>query len=849
MDGHARPPWLDRLGRPAPMPTALRLNQLLCRRHGAGFDYCPGMFFFLRRVPVLLGLLVCGALAIFVSARFETSTDMSVFFPEGEQRTKAQVSKALSTSELSRTLVVTLEGRSASEGAALAEELESLIRSDSTLVAALTYVNSGPPQGIDEALWRLYNPRRLYFLSDTPEKAAQRLTDDGLSQTLQNLAESLASPVSPLINRVAPEDPFLIVPNLLQSLMSGGPSLALEDGRYVAQDRFGVVFLATKAPALDSTVQADVWRRLTLAFESLRRSHPEVRIETSGFARFAQSTHEHMEQDISRIAIISIVSLTLFCWFLFRSLRLLILLQVPIALGMLAAMATTLAFWGNVHGVTLAVGASLIGVAMDYVLHFYAHLRLCPAPGGPVATMRHIKVALLLGALTTVVGFVALGASPFPALVQIATFSAVGVSAALVATLTIVPHLVRANQAPGPHLERLAAALARLVSVLYRQPLVARGLLAGAALFSVVGIWRLDWQDDLSTLTLPDRAIAAEDARVRQRITSLDTRRVVVALAETEDQALEVNAQVAAALDRAQATGNLAGWQGLSRMLPSPEVQRQVYEAVRTADLPHRMPEALERAGFNADGFAPFYELLRAPPPEPLTFDTILSSPAADLVRPHRVLLGDGSVALLTFLRGVKDSGPIEHDLASIPGALYIDQNELMTNASRQHRRRTSELVMAGLVGVFLVLLAQYRRWRPALAATLPAVLAASVTLGVLGLIGVPLNILGLTSLLMVLSLGVDYSVFLVDADNGVDLISEQELGATMTGLLVSWISNLCGFGLLAMSEQPALRLIGLIAGIGVTCALLLAPTALVPTARSRRTRPDQSERSVIQTW
>jgi predicted exporter len=95
-----------------------------------------------------------------------------------------------------------------------------------------------------------------------------------------------------------------------------------------------------------------------------------------------------------------------------------------------------------------------------------------------------------------------------------------------------------------------------------------------------------------------------------------------------------------------------------------------------------------------------------------------------------------------------------------------------------------------------------------------------------------------------VLSLGVDYSVFLVDAGEGLELDSQRGLGATLTGLLVSWVSNLCGFGLLAMSQQPALRLIGLIAGIGVTCALIFAPTALVlahngasPLPHSQRTR------------
>jgi predicted exporter len=344
-------------------------------------------------------------------------------------------------------------------------------------------------------------------------------------------------------------------------------------------------------------------------------------------------------------------------------------------------------------------------------------------------------------------------------------------------------------------------------------------------------MWRIRWQDDLSTLTVPDPAVAAEDARVRQRITALDTRRVIVALGRDDEEALRVNDRIAEALQASQAAGELDGWQGIARLLPSAAKQHAVFEAVRSSDLAARLPRALERAGFNVQSFAPFFELLGKSEPAPLTYQTLIESPAVELVRSSRVQLEDvpdARVAILTFLRGVNDPSKIEARIAPLAGALYIDQNLLMTDATRDHRVRTSQLLALGLAGVFLVLLLQYRSWRSALSATIPAVLAATVTIAVLGLAGIPLNILGLTSLLMVLSLGVDYAVFLVDAAEGVDLSSQRGLGATLTGLLVSWVSNLCGFGLLAMSPQPALRLIGLIAGIGVTCALIFAPTALV---------------------
>jgi len=49
---------------------------------------------------------------------------------------------------------------------------------------------------------------------------------------------------------------------------------------------------------------------------------------------------------------------------------------------------------------------------------------------------------------------------------------------------------------------------------------------------------------------------------------------------------------------------------------------------------------------------------------------------------------------------------------------------------------------------------------------------------------------------------------------------------ATVVSLLLACVSTVLSFGLLAMSTNPALRALGLIAGIGVLLSLLLAPTA-----------------------
>jgi predicted exporter len=136
-------------------------------------------------------------------------------------------------------------------------------------------------------------------------------------------------------------------------------------------------------------------------------------------------------------------------------------------------------------------------------------------------------------------------------------------------------------------------------------------------------------------------------------------------------------------------------------------------------------------------------------------------------------------------------------------------------------RIQSLQAIGIGHVLIFLILFFRYRRIRPVLAALVPAVLAGAATLGVLGMIGVEANLLHVLSLLMVLSMGVDYTVFLVECGR------ERNLGPTTMSLWGAAITTMLSFGLLALSRTQALRAIGLTVGIGTALSFLLAPLTL----------------------
>jgi predicted exporter len=94
-----------------------------------------------------------------------------------------------------------------------------------------------------------------------------------------------------------------------------------------------------------------------------------------------------------------------------------------------------------------------------------------------------------------------------------------------------------------------------------------------------------------------------------------------------------------------------------------------------------------------------------------------------------------------------------------------------------------------------------------------------------LTLAGVALNVLSLTALLMVVSMAVDYGVFLVETAG-----DRAAMPATLLSLVVACVTTVLGFGLLGLSDHPALSSLGLTAGTGVIAGLISAPSVLVLT-------------------
>jgi predicted exporter len=205
-----------------------------------------------------------------------------------------------------------------------------------------------------------------------------------------------------------------------------------------------------------------------------------------------------------------------------------------------------------------------------------------------------------------------------------------------------------------------------------------------------------------------------------------------------------------------------------------------------------------------------------------MTLDELRASPLGELVSSLEMPL-DQRTAVITYLRGLRDPDALRAALADLEGVHYFEQRTFLNDLYSRYRDQTLRLVALGSAAVLLILVARYRDWRRATAAFLPSLLVPIIVLAGYALTGVEANLMHAVSLLIVMGMGVDYGIFIVDsAEEG------TEFGATLVSCLLCALTTVLSFGTLAISSQPPLRAIGLTTGIGITLALVLAPVSLL---------------------
>jgi predicted exporter len=738
------------------------------------------------------------------SAHF--GTDVMALLPQDEQAPEVGRATRQLADQVTRQVVVMIGAPdwAGAQRAAAAWQQEA----DAAHAPLKQSALSGPDAMRDTLAF--YTPYRDRLL--TPEQRTQ-LEQAAPQSLVRNSLAALAQPGGGFRLADWNADPLALWPQWWLARASDTRArpregqLALNDGGL----EWIVLLRETTGSAFALTGDSPISNALVHAQAAATAAVPGVRVLAAGVPLHAEYAASRAHREVDIIGSGSVAGVLVLVFLAFRSLWPRLLMAVSLLVGVAMALSVTAWVFGEVQLLTTVFGASLVGCAEDYGLYYFASRQ--GAPGvPPLRMMSTLLPGLALALLTSVLGYVALGLPPFPGLRQMALFSVVGIVGTFLTTVCWFPWIDRGTLRPSGFANWISASFARFPRFGATR---ATWLVHTAFVLACgAGVARLHVNDDLRQLQSSPPALIAAQREIGQLLGLASPAQFFVVRGTSADDVLRREEGLKARLDARVASGELAGYRALSDWVPS--AARQARDAALTkrvedgviAGVDQVVGESQRRAGFDA---------------APLTLDRWLASPAA--VAGRSLWIGavpardDGTAfASAVMLRGVRDYASlpdIAHSADGLPGLRWVDQVQSVSALLGRYRRMMGLLLVGGHAAVLLALMLRYgrRAWR----AWMPTAMATLGTLALLGLFGQPLQLFNVLALALLLGIGIDYGIFLLERENA-------DPGSAWLAVALGAASSWLSFGLLALSSTPALRSFGLTLLFGILIVWFVAP-------------------------
>jgi predicted exporter len=713
---------------------------------------------------------------------------------------------------------------------AIARTAARVLAADLQASGAFARVQLEVPQADPRALLRASLAYRFGLLAEADRRALKEGAFDPKTALERRLNDPLR--VGALGGLAA--DPFGFYDRYVATLPYGSLRVELADGLLVVRpDKGGGLYVLVTAElpgsAYDDRVQGPLLAAVARATEKVRAQAPDAELLRAGAVFFAAEARGAAQREVDVIGAGSLAGIVVLLLVVFRSLRPLLLGLLTVGIGLAAAVSTTIMAQGELHLLTLVFGASLIGEAIDYSIQYFGAY----AGGGPSWDARRgialVRPGLTLALLTSLLGYAALLALPFPAVKQIALFALVGLAAAYLSVLLLLPPFLRKPYAHD--LSRVTGPTARVLESWRIHVGPRTGLaIAGLLLLACAPGWlALQPDDDVRLLSNRPADLLREEGAIR-RLTGFEApSQFFLIEGASAEEVLQREERLTAALSDLAAKGLLGHWQAVSAFVPSAARQEANRALVREAVLADgaRLQRAFDEVGLRKGVAAELNRAYRDSEGQLLTPERWLATPASVPFR-HLWLGATGNeYASVVVPYGSRDLQALAAAARATDGATFLDKTASVSRLFGDYRHGFSYgLAVAALV--VLGVLSRRYGWRGGAAVLLPTLLGIAAALALSGYVGAPFTLFGVMALMLVLGVGVNYAIFLVEG--------RGREGPAFVAVLLSAATTVLSFGLLAFSGTPALAQFGrtLVAGIGT--AVLLAPLALSLGARSGST-------------
>ena len=666
------------------------------------------------------------------------------------------------------------------------------------------------------------------MLSDSDYTHIEQIisTPQGVEEQLSQDVTMMMLPSTGFISSNIGKDPLNIFSSVMDRLQQALSSMPVEyDNGYIYTPgrKYAVVMMTSPYGAMESANNNLLVNYIDSVAQETSKVLPNVKISFTGAPVIAVGNAVRIKKDSQWAVSIAVTLIIFLLIYSFRKTKNLLFIGVTILFGWLFAMGFISVIRSDVSLIVLGIGSVIIGIAVNYPLHFVAHTESAHSMR---QLLKEMVPPLLIGNITTVGAFAALMPLNSPALRDLGFFAAFMLIGTILFVLIFLPHLVKTRQ--SEQTERLS--FGRLSAA---SPEKHPWLLWITIILTIVFAYYstgVSFDTNIQNINYISKEQKQLLADLNVSAGILDTSNLyLVAEGESWDKALSQRAAVTPLLNRLKEEGKIKGYSNVNSLIGSKTEQEnrikkweEFWKENKEKTL-YLLKEKAPQYGFNSEAFREFEDILNKEYTA-LNFEDFASLRSLLLTSSFAEVEGRCCVVDKIEADGKEFSyieDAINDNLKDDGYAFdFVGLNSAMANSLSNDFNYIG--FACGLI-VFLFLWLSFGRLELSLLAFLPMAMGWLWILGIMSLLGMSFNIVNVILATFIFGQGDDYTIFITEGLIDEYAYRKKVLASFKNSIIISALIMFIGMGSLIVAKHPAVHSLAEVTIIGMFSVVFMA--------------------------
>lgn len=789
-------------------------------------DSLNKIILFLSTKKLVFSFLVFVFFCVSIVGLIRINIEESIFstLPQGESFSK--FSQLIEEGDLSNQIVFSIAIKNIET-----ENLEDLTTAfkDSLNSYAKKYVKDIVINRLDvqNSMYNHFYNNFSWFIDDDYYQTIEvKLATDSLRLSLKSSYRNLLSPSGAVFKEFILKDPIYITSNFFKQLgdKANMSRLNFENGYVFSEDMTELIITAKANYPFSNNKKNVILNDALKAFKvNWDAKYSANKIDFFGTFQIGAENGEQVKQDTFFTLIITLIVILLILFIFYRKILIPLYFMLPLIFGGLFALGVIGFIKPNVSGISIAAGAVVFGIVMDFTFHFFTHLKHTKSIN---ETVKDISFPLLTGAFTTLMAFGALLFTNSVVLQDFGLFAALSIFGSALFTVTGLPIMLRLFNFNYTALNRQSREFNFSIPPQYRK--IFTGLIGVLTCVFFYFSFDIQFDDNLENLSIHSDELKIKEEKYAGINPEKETKIYLFAESASYETASQSNYRLYKEIQVLQEAKKIkSSLSAANYIIPDSIIS---YRTNRWDEFWKDHKDSMvsdfdalsDSLGFNEQAFSSFKNWISRTNIEQVDQEELYQQIGInDLISKHK----DKTTFITTV---VVDKGlvkEIQKRLTKIEGVSAFNKAEVATELLSIVKSDFNYILIVSSLLVFISLLIIYGRIELALFTFIPMVISWIWILGIAAIFNIQFNFVNIIIATFIFGLGDDFSIFVTDGLLSKYKYNKNSLGSYNTAIILSAITTMVGTGVLFFAKHPAIKSVSVISVLGILCILMVSLT------------------------